>query len=196
MITIAVSKGRIANNFFKLLASKQLIDKYDNSTRKLNICIEEYNIYLVKPIDVVKLVEYGYADIGIIGSDVINELEVDDIVELLDLKTGVCNFKLASKPDTLISDINIIATKYPNTSKRLLESIGMNSKIVCMQGSLEIAPIINYSDAIIDLVETGTTLKENGLIELKTLEYVSTRVISRTNNIKDEKVKRLIKEIG
>lgn len=190
MTLIALTKGRIENNFYKLLNINS-----DFSTRKLYLDINNYRLLIVKSIDVLELVDKKIVDIGIVGSDTINEYKKDNIEELLDLKTGICNFSLATLPNTSIESINVVATKYPNTTKRLLNSIGINPNIVVMNGSLEVAPIINYADAIVDLVETGNTLKENGLVNMKQLENVSTRIITNKDNKNNDNVKKLIKRL-
>lgn len=196
MILVALTKGRIEKNFYKLLKEKNIINNELNNKRKLYIDIDNiYRLIVVKSDDVVNLVNNGYANIGIVGSDTITEYNYNNIKELLDLKTGVCNFSLASIPNTSINNINVVATKYPNNTKRLLNSIGINPNIVTMSGSLELAPIINYADAIVDIVETGTTLRENGLINIMNLEKISTRVITNDDNVNNENVKKLIKKI-
>ena len=177
MINVGLSKGRIEENFFKTLEDKKIIDKELDYGRNLVISINDLIIYLVKSCDIYELLNSGFIDIGIIGSDVIEENNLDGYAELLDLKTGICNFTLASLPSKRISDISTIATKYPNIARKLLEELKLNCEIVKMNGSLELAPLIGYSDAIIDLVQTGNTLKANGLIELKRLEQISTKVI-------------------
>ena len=196
MILVALTKGRIEKNFYKLLKEKNIINNELNNKRKLYIDIDNiYRLIVVKSDDVVNLVNNGYANIGIVGSDTITEYNYNNIKELLDLKTGVCNFSLASIPNISINNINVVATKYPNNTKRLLNSIGINPNIVTMSGSLELAPIINYADAIVDIVETGTTLRENGLINIMNLEKISTRVITNDDNVNNESVKKLIKKI-
>lgn len=196
MILVALTKGRIEKNFYKLLKEKNIINNELNNKRKLYIDIDNiYRLIVVKSDDVVNLVNNGYANIGIVGSDTITEYNYNNIKELLDLKTGVCNFSLASIPNVSINNINVVATKYPNNTKRLLNSIGINPNIVTMSGSLELAPIINYADAIVDIVETGTTLRENGLINIMNLEKISTRVITNDDNVNNENVKKLIKKI-
>lgn len=196
MILVALTKGRIEKKFYKLLKEKNIINNELNNKRKLYIDIDNiYRLIVVKSDDVVNLVNNGYANIGIVGSDTITEYNYNNIKELLDLKTGVCNFSLASIPNISINNINVVATKYPNNTKRLLNSIGINPNIVTMSGSLELAPIINYADAIVDIVETGTTLRENGLINIMNLEKISTRVITNDDNVNKENVKKLIKKI-
>lgn len=196
MITIALSKGRIEANFYKILFEKNISNNIINPNRNLKINVtDNISILLVKPLDVIKLVSSEYANIGIVGSDTIEEEKNDNIVELLDLNIGRCSFALASVPNTNISDIDMIATKYPNITKKLIISLGINPNIVKMEGSLEVAPIIKYADAIVDLVETGNTLKANGLIILKELLEVSTRVVTNIDSKDNIEVKKFIKRL-
>ena len=196
MIKIALSKGRIETNFYKMLLDKNLSNNVIYPNRNLKISInDDYELLLLKAIDVIKLVSEGYADIGVVGSDVIEEVNNKYIVELLDLESGICNFSLATLPCMSIDNISLIATKYPNITKRLLNKLGINPAIVKMDGSLEVAPLINYADGIVDLVETGNTLKANGLIILKILEQISTRVITNIDNVDNSEVKNLIKRL-
>lgn len=195
MINVGLSKGRIEEEFFKTLEDKQIIDKDLDYGRNLVISINDLIIYLVKSCDINELLNNDFIDIGIIGSDVIEENNLDGYTELLDLKTGICNFALASLPSKRICDISTIATKYPNIARKLLEELKLNCKIVKMNGSLELAPLIGYSDAVIDLVQTGNTLKANGLIELKRLEQISTKVICKEKNKDNKNIKRLINRL-
>ena len=174
---IALSKGRIAKNFYQTLLEKGLIDQIIEEKRNLRIKINnDYEILLVKPNDVINLVDAKFADIGIVGSDTLEEQNNNQIVDIFDLQTGICSFALASLPNTTINDIKVIATKYPNIAKRLLQNINLSCQINQMDGSLEIAPQIGYADAIIDLVETGNTLKANGLVVNKYLEKISNKL--------------------
>lgn len=196
MITIALSKGRIEKRFYQTLIDKKIINEKINETRNLKIKInKDYEIILIRSNDVIKFVEMGFADIGVVGSDILEECKNDNVTEILDLKTGICNFALASLPQSKINNINLVATKYPKISKKLLDEMNLNCKIVKMDGSLELAPLINYADAIIDLVETGNTLKANGLKVIKVLKPISTRLICKKDNVKNKEIKRLIKNL-
>ena len=196
MIKIAVSKGRIETNFYKMLLDKNLSNDIICPNRSLKINVNnEYELLLVKAIDVIRLVSKGYANVGVVGSDIIEEVNSRDIIELLDLESGICNFSLATLPCISIDDIDLIATKYPNITRRLLNNLGIDPTIIKMEGSLELAPLINYADGIVDLVETGNTLKANGLIILKMLEQISTRVICNIDNVDNSEVKNLIKRL-
>jgi ATP phosphoribosyltransferase len=124
-------------------------------------------------------VDKGYADIGIVGSDVLLEYP-DAFYELLDLKIGVCDLCLAAKADFDRSAFSYlrIATKYERQALRYLEKIGMPGEIIKLNGSVELGPLLEISDCIIDIVETGRTLKENHLVVKETLRSVSSRLIA------------------
>ena len=194
MTNIALSKGRIEKEFIKILENKKIIKNlvYD---RELVLTINNIRIILVKSNDVFSLINNGYADIGIVGSDVIEERNDNNITTLLDLNTGKCSFVLATKPEIDINKIKSIATKYPNKAKEFLNRIKLECEIIKMNGSLESAPLIGYSDGIIDLVDTGNTLKANGLVEKIRFENISTKVVTSIKNKENIKVKRLIKEL-
>lgn len=179
-INIALPKGRLIKNAYELLKkigyeSKELLE--DN--RKLIFEDKEIRYLIVKPSDVGIYVEKGIADIGIIGKDILLE-NSHDIYELLDLKFGKCKLCMASLKDYK-EDIDRrlrVATKYVNISKKYFDSINRDAEIIKLNGSVELAPMLNLSDVIIDIVETGSTLKENNLTVVKDIvDYISSRLI-------------------
>ena len=163
--------------------------------RELVLTIDNIRIILVKSNDIFQLIDNGYADMGIIGSDMIEEINDNNITTLLDLKTGKCSFVLATKPKIDINLIKSIATKYPNKAKEFLNKMKLECEIIKMNESLELAPLIGYADGIIDLVDTGNTLKANGLVERIRFEDISTKVITSIKNKDDLKVKELINKL-
>lgn len=179
-INIALPKGRLIKNAYELLKkigyeSKELLE--DN--RKLIFEDKDIRYLIVKPSDVGIYVEKGIADIGIIGKDILLE-NSHDIYELLDLKFGKCKLCMASlkgyKED--IDRRLRVATKYVNISKKYFDSINRDAEIIKLNGSVELAPMLNLSDVIIDIVETGSTLKENNLTVVKDIvDYISSRLI-------------------
>lgn len=193
---IGLSKGRIEEVFYEKLVNNQVIDRYDLKSRKLETDISEYEFYSLKSDDIITLLSDKYIDIGIVGSDIIKEKNNNNIIELLDLQIGLCSFMLATPPNTDLNSIKKVATKYPIISKELLKSINLDCEIRKMNGSLEIAPRLNYADAIIDLVETGNTLRANGLEEKVRFNNVSAKIVSRKDNKEDIKIKKFIKRIG
>lgn len=194
MIRIGLSKGRIEDSFIKRLIDKKILIDDIKESRRLTIDIDEYELCLIKSIDIINLLINGCIDIGILGSDIIDEINSDEIINLMDFDTGNCYFALSSFPNMDLNSIRRVATKYPNIAANLLKEINLNSQIVKMNGSVEIAPNIDYADAIIDIVETGNTLKANGLKELVRFNDISTRIITRKYNNNLE-IKNLIKRL-
>lgn len=195
-INIALPKGRLLKKVYDLFKkigyeNKELLE--DN--RKLVLENKGVRYLIVKPSDVGIYVEKGVADIGIVGKDILLE-NSHDIYELLDLKFGKCKICMASIKDYK-EDIERrlrVATKYINVSKKYFDSINRDVEIIKLNGSVELAPILNLSDVIIDIVETGSTLKENNLIVIKDIvDYISSRLI--VNKVSFKFKNNLITEI-
>lgn len=182
MIRIALTKGRIEESSLKLLEKSG----YDASElrekgRKLVFKLKnaDIEIVLAKAADVITYIEHGVCDIGIVGKDTIMEMG-KSFYEVLDLKFGKCRFALAGIKDRNFFEgysQKIVATKYPNVTKKYFNEIGCDVEIVKIDGSVELAPILNLADAIVDIVETGSTLKENGLEVYSDIANISTRMI-------------------
>ena len=171
MINIALPKGRLVNKVYTLFEkigyeNKEILE--DN--RKLVFENKDKNVryLIVKPSDVGIYVEKGVADIGIVGKDILLENN-HDVYELLDLKFGKCKVCMASvngyKED--IERRLRVATKYVNISKNYFNSINRDVEIIKLNGSIELAPILNLSDVIVDIAETGSTLRENNLVIIR-----------------------------
>ncbi|MEH7454837.1 ATP phosphoribosyltransferase [Gottfriedia acidiceleris] len=179
-LTIAIAKGRIEKDMNKIFYEIGMGDWIDPDSRKL--VFEDHTNHIkyifVKPVDVVTYVENGVADLGVVGKDVILEQE-GEVYELLDLQLGKCTFAVASFPQNrqfrLKNNIRI-ATKYPNITKKYFEDHEI--EIIPLNGSVELAPLIGLSDVIVDLVETGNTLKANGLVVLEEMMLISAKIIS------------------
>ncbi len=140
---------------------------------------KDIRYFLVKSNDCLTYVEHGVADIGVVGKDTILEGS-KDYYEMLDLEIGKCAFILASLPDIdLLNKVGHIkiGTKYPNVAREYFHSKGMDVEIIKIDGSVELSPILGLCDGIVDIMETGTTLKENGLVVLDTVCPISARVI-------------------
>jgi ATP phosphoribosyltransferase len=200
-LTIAMPKGRIFNEAADLLrrAGFDLPPEFDDS-RKLIIDVEEekFRFILAKPMDVATYVEHGVADLGIAGKDVLLE-EERDVYELLDLKISGCYLAVAGLPNTKMNDVAPkIATKYPNIAAAYFREQGEQVEIIKLNGSIELAPLIGLSDRIVDIVSTGRTLKENGLVEYETITTVTSRLIVNpvSYRIKDERISELIKRLN
>ncbi len=191
MLNIALTKGRLEKYTIELL-EKSGIDcsTLVNKGRKLIINLDDrYNIVFAKAADVVTYVEYGVADVGVVGKDTLMEMN-RAVYEIMDLDFGKCRFALAALKDSnFYSGYNIktIATKYPEVAKQFFEGKQMDVEIVKIEGSVELAPILKLADGIVDIVETGTTLKENGLEVVEFFADVSARLIANTGSLKLKK---------
>lgn len=190
MITFALSKGRLANKILKYLKELNICDvEISEEDRRLVIESEDrkYRFFLAKPSDVPTFVEYGVADIGVVGKDTILE-ENRDITEVLDLGFGKCRMCVCAPKEKGLSyeskSVVSVATKYPNIAKRYFESKNQNSNIIKLNGSVELAPITGLADVIVDIVESGRTLKENGLEDVKTIHDLSARLVVNNASIK------------
>ena len=194
-IVIAIAKGRIEKDVYRRLKILKMEDCIETDSRKLIFTDEENKItYIhVKPSDVVTYVENGVADLGIVGKYTILENENDnEVYELLDLGFGKCKFSVAgmkgknnySKEETLK-----VATKYPRIAKNYFKSRGQKIEIIKLNGSVELAPIVGLSDVIVDLVETGNTLKANGLEIVEDMCNISSRIIANRVSYKFKKSK-------
>lgn len=188
-IRIALTKGRIETKAVELFEKAGLdCSELKDKGRKLVFHDTKNNIdfVLVKAADVLTYVEHGAADIGIVGKDTLMEMN-KDCYEVLDLKTGKCKFSLASLPSFKINEgcnRKKIATKYPNVTRNYFREKGMDVEIIKIEGSVELAPILGLADAIVDIVETGNTLKENGLVVFEDICNISTRMIVNRASMK------------
>ena len=193
---IALSKGRVADNFLDMLVQKNIIEEKPNIGRELIYNISGIDIIIARSSDLSLILDSKYADVAILGSDVINEKYSDKYVELLDLKTGKCYFALASLPNNDLNMMKVIATKYPKTAKRYLELLKSECEIIKLNGCLELYPNIGLSDGIIDIVESGKTLEANGLVIYEKFEEVTTRIITTKENSNNNEVKRLLNRLS
>lgn len=179
-LKIALTKGRTEKQVLPLLEASGIdCTAIRNKQRRLIFNdLPDYHFILAKGPDVLTYLNRGAMDIGIVGSDILEE-QHNEQYEMLDLQTGKCHFVLASTPDFDPYQVKrkIIATKYPNITQRYFRSIGEDVEIIKIEGSVELAPLVGLADAIVDIVETGTTLKENNLQVFATLQSVSTRLV-------------------
>lgn len=186
-IRIALTKGRLERQTVELFQKMGLdCDQLINKGRRLILKVNDYEVVLAKAADVITYVEHGVCDIGIVGRDTIVE-NGKSFYEMMDLNLGKCDFALAGKKGTSFYDgfnTKRIATKYPNVTKAYFEGRGMDVKIIKIEGSVELAPLLNLADAIVDIVETGTTLKENGLEVIEKIMPISARVIVNMASMK------------
>lgn len=187
-LRIALTKGRLEKQTVDLFQKMGLdCTELLNKGRRLILPVgDKYEAVLAKAADVITYVEHGVCDIGVVGKDTIVE-NGKSFYEVCDLELGKCNFCLAGKAGgDFYSGYNVkrIATKYPNVTKAFFEGKGMDVKIIKIEGSVELAPLLDLSDAIVDIVETGTTLKENGLEVYEKIMPISARVIVNTASMK------------
>lgn len=201
LLTIAMPKGRIFDEAVDLLrrAGYRLPPEFENS-RKLIVDVPEENFrfILAKPMDVPTYVEHGVADLGIAGKDVMLEKE-RDVYELLDLKISKCRLSVAGLPNTKMSDVAPkVATKYPNVAAAYFREQGEQVEIIKLNGSIELAPIIGLSDRIVDIVSTGRTLKENGLVEYEKIVDITSRLIANpvSYRMKDARISEMVDRLS
>ena len=180
-ITIALSKGRLLDQTLPLLSKLGLEAEEDPDTsRKLIFSTSDVNIKLImiRATEVPTYVEYGAADIGIAGKDVLMEYGGDGLYEPLDLGICRCRLSLAGPEQMESVDRRLrIATKYVNTTRDYFASRGEQVEIIKLYGSMELAPVLGLADLIVDLVESGNTLKANGLVEMQKLTDISARLV-------------------
>jgi ATP phosphoribosyltransferase len=198
-IRIALTKGRLEKNTMELFEKIGLdCTNLKEKGRKLILPILGTNIEIVlaKAADVITYVEHGVCDVGIVGKDTIME-DGHSFYEVLDLGFGKCRFALAGQVGKdFYTGYNAkrIATKYPNVARSFFEEKCMNVEIIKIEGSVELAPLLGLSDAIVDIVETGTTLKENGLEIYEEICPISARMIVNipSMKLKKEEIEKLI----
>lgn len=199
-LRIALTKGRLEKQTVELFEKMGLdCDELKNKGRRLILKANDYEVVLAKAADVITYVEHGVCDIGIVGKDTIVE-NGKSFYEMTDLNLGKCDFALAVKRGTNFFDgfnTKRVASKYPNITKAYFESKGMDVKIIKIEGSVELAPLLNLADGIVDIVETGTTLKENGLEVVEKIMPVSARVIVNMASMKlrREEIDEFLKKI-
>ena len=202
-LSIALTKGRLEKQTVSMLEDLGYgIEALKDKGRALVFkdSVHDIQYFLVKSNDCITYVNHGVADIGVVGKDTILENENDNY-ELLDLKIGKCKFIVASLPQNqLFSKVGHIkiGTKYPTVAKQYFLSKGMDVEIIKIDGSVELAPILGLCDGIVDIMETGTTLKENGLVVLDTVCDISTRVIvnKASFKLKHEEVMKVINDLS
>lgn len=181
MIRVGLAKGRLCESAIKSFEKMNLKQVIDLQSRKLVFRDEENDVeyILLKPSDVVTYVENGVCDLGVVGSDVI--MERDEMVyELADLGFGLCKFSIATLKDNeniMNNGFIKVATKYPNVARKYFSEMGKEIEIISLNGSVELAPIVGLADCIVDIVETGSTLKANDLVVVEDMFDVSARLI-------------------
>ena len=182
LLNIALPKGRLGEKVYDIFEKAgYCCPSIHENNRKLIFENEETGVryFWVKPSDVAIYVERGAADIGVAGKDILLEYS-PDVYELCDLQMGKCRMAVAAKDDFFDNPEKTlrVATKFPNITKKYYSTLSREIDIIKLNGSIEIAPILGLSDVIVDIVETGTTLKENNLRPYETIVPISARLIS------------------
>ena len=186
-LIFAIPKGRILDDALPALKSAGIVpadDFFDPASRSLRFGTnrDDIDIIRVRAFDVATFVAHGAAQIGIVGSDVIDEFDYSDLYAPIDLDFGHCRLSVAEPVNVDGNDPSRpshvrIATKYPNVTRRFFEAKGLQAECVKLNGAMELAPSLGLSRRIVDLVESGRTLKENGLVETEVIMQVSARLI-------------------
>ena len=203
-LTIALPKGKLFYLAKDLFAKVGFVaDNLEEKSRKLVITNEELKLKFIiaKTADVPTYVEHGAADIGVIGKDVLMEAQ-KDVYELLDLGFGRCHLMMAVPKDKKRAKLTDythtrVATKFPNVAKQFFTSKGMQMEYIKMNGSIELAPIVGLSEVIVDIVETGTTLNENGLVVLEEVCPLSARMIVNpvSMRMENDRIKKIVTDL-
>jgi ATP phosphoribosyltransferase len=204
-LTIALAKGRLALNTLEVLEKIGIScdEIKDKSSRKLIFINEELKLkfFLAKASDVPTYVEYGAADIGVVGKDTILE-EGRKMFEVVDLGMGKCRMCVAgpeaAKERLQHGELIRVATKYPNIAKDYFYNKKHQTvEIIKLNGSIELAPIVGLSEVIVDIVETGSTLRENGLVVLEEICNISARMVVNEVSMKmeHERITKIIKDL-
>ncbi len=202
-ITFAVPKGRILDEALPVMARAGVVPEaafHDKGNRSLTFACEAEDMALirVRAFDVATFVAHGAAQMGIVGSDVIEEFDYSDLYAPVDLDIGHCHLAVAEPADASASASRgashlRVATKYPNLTKRFFEAQGIQAECVKLNGAMEIAPSLGLAGRIVDLVSTGQTLKDNGLVERERILDISARLIVNRAALKtDARVAALV----
>ena len=191
-VSIALTKGRLEKEAIKIFERAGFgVDNLKDKGRKLVFNDTKYDIdyFLVKSNDCITYVEHGVADVGIVGLDSLLEKN-NNCYELIDLEVGKCKFIVASMPDKDLFKMKghiKIGTKYPKVAKDYFKQNNIDVEIIKIEGSVELAPILGLCDGIVDIMETGTTLKENGLVVSREIKDISARLIVNKASFKLKK---------
>lgn len=207
MLTFAVPKGRILDEALPLMARAGVVPHetfHDKANRSLSFATtsDDMRLIRVRAFDVATFVAHGAAQIGIVGSDVIEEFDYADLYAPVDLDIGHCRLSVAEPKDGAVKNgrTNIdaashlrVATKYPNITRRHFEAQGIQAECVKLNGAMELAPSLGLAGQIVDLVSTGATLQQNGLVETSPIMQISARLIVNRAALKtDARVAALV----
>ena len=187
-LLLALPKGRLLNEVKGLLEKVGI--EFDDKSRKLiiNTSKDFIKVAILRTWDIPKFVNYGAADIGVVGKDILFESNLENnYYELEDLGIGKCRMSLASLENKIPSQKKIrVASKYPEYTKKYFLENSKDIEILILKGAIEIAPVLGLADCIVDLVQTGQTLKENGLKELEKISDITSRLIVNKSSFKSK----------
>ena len=202
MINVALPKGRLGERVYGMFERTGFgCPEIRKPGRKLIFESQETGVsfFWVKPSDVAIYVERGAADVGVVGKDILLEY-APDVYELLDLKTGCCRMCVAGRRDFRDDTTRPlrVATKFPNIARGYYSELSREIDVIKLNGSIELAPLLGLSDVIVDIVETGGTLRENDLAPLETITQISARLIANkvSYKFKNEEITRLCRGIS
>jgi ATP phosphoribosyltransferase len=207
VIKIALSKGRILQQTLPLLAQLGIVSAEDLSdSRKLIVdtTVDDIQLVILRATDVPTFVQFGAADIGVVGKDVLLEHGGDGLYELLDLGIARCRMVVAEPRDMALNDDPgrwrrlRIATKYVNTTRRFFAAKGVQTEIIKLYGSMELAPLSGLADRIVDLVDSGATLRANNLLEVEHIADISSRLVANKVSMKllGHRIKPLLADLA
>jgi ATP phosphoribosyltransferase len=187
-ITLAIPKGRILDEAATLFAAAGYdLSPVQGSSRRLIHDCGPLRVLVLRSSDIATYVAHGAADLGIAGSDVLDE-DARDLYEPLDLAIGRCRMIVAERADSPVDDKSQIhlrvGTKYPRTTAAYLASRGVTAQIIKLSGAIELAPLTGLCDRIVDITQTGETLRQNGLVEIDTITEVSTKLVANPASFK------------
>jgi ATP phosphoribosyltransferase len=201
-LTFAVPKGRILDEALPLMARAGVVPEaefHDKKSRALSFACENSAMRLirVRAFDVATFVAHGAAQVGIVGSDVVEEFAYSDLYAPVDLDIGHCRLSVAEPAGQLAGNGAVshlrVASKYPNLTRRHFENMGIQAEVVKLNGAMELAPGLGLASRIVDLVSTGRTLKDNGLVETSVILQISARLIVNRAALKtDERIGALV----
>ena len=201
-LTFAVPKGRILDEALPLMARAGVVPEaafHDKANRALSFACEggDVEVIRVRAFDVATFVAHGAAQVGIVGSDVVEEFAYSDLYAPVDLDIGHCRLSVAEPVEAVTANGAAshlrIASKYPNITRRHFEKLGIQAEVVKLNGAMELAPGLGLASRIVDLVSTGRTLKDNGLVETNVILDVSARLIVNRAALKtDDRVAALV----
>ena len=205
-LRVAVPKGAIFEDALRALGRAGLaVEVLRDDGRRLFYEAEDAQFIVCRPSDVPVYVEYGAADVGIAGKDVLEEGE-PNVVELKDLGTGECSMILAAPAGRAEevreaighAEVVRVATKYPRTARRYFEGIGRQAEIITLKGSIELAPLVGLAECIVDLTATGTTLRENNLLVLDEISSSTARLIANRGSyrLRNPEISALVEAMG